>query len=175
MTADLTRDAAMTAAILGFFASSWFGWAQEKPPTAWRAPLTIGSVVSLLVAVAGAVLAWPYWTDGTVFTPAVGYRFGVVVGVEFALCGLGAGVLAALGKAELTSVWIALVVGVHFFLAPLLRYPLLYLTAMLVSFGSLAALVVAQSYSITISAIVGLVVGALLLASALYSLSTTLV
>jgi hypothetical protein len=26
-----TRDAAMSALILGFFASSWFGWAQEKP------------------------------------------------------------------------------------------------------------------------------------------------
>jgi len=29
------RDAAMTALILGFFASSWFGWAQERPPAAW--------------------------------------------------------------------------------------------------------------------------------------------
>jgi hypothetical protein len=26
------HDAAMTTLILGFFASSWFGWAQERPP-----------------------------------------------------------------------------------------------------------------------------------------------
>jgi hypothetical protein len=26
------RDAAMAALILGFFASCWFGWAQERPP-----------------------------------------------------------------------------------------------------------------------------------------------
>lgn len=26
------RDGAMSALVLGFFASCWFGWAQEKPP-----------------------------------------------------------------------------------------------------------------------------------------------
>jgi hypothetical protein len=48
------RDAAMTALILGFFASSWFGWAQERPPAAWRSPLIAGMVLSLAVSAAGA-------------------------------------------------------------------------------------------------------------------------
>jgi hypothetical protein len=52
------RDSAMMALIFGFFASPWFGWAQERPPLAWRPPLIAGSVVSLAVAVFGAVLAW---------------------------------------------------------------------------------------------------------------------
>jgi hypothetical protein len=32
----------MTALILGFFASSWFGWAQENPPEASRPFLIAG-------------------------------------------------------------------------------------------------------------------------------------
>jgi hypothetical protein len=38
------RDSAMTALILGFFASCWFGWAQERPPASWRGPLIAGAV-----------------------------------------------------------------------------------------------------------------------------------
>lgn len=34
-----TRDGATSALILGFFASSRFGWGQEKPPLRWRSPL----------------------------------------------------------------------------------------------------------------------------------------
>jgi hypothetical protein len=66
MSAEFVRDAAATAAILGFFASSWFGWAQERPPVAWRKVLVAGSIVSLLTTVAGGVLAWQHWSDGTV-------------------------------------------------------------------------------------------------------------
>ena len=38
------RDSAMTTAILSFFASAWFGWAQERPPAAWKAPLITVSI-----------------------------------------------------------------------------------------------------------------------------------
>jgi hypothetical protein len=44
MGAEFLRDAAMTAAVLGFFASAWFGWAQDDPPRSWRRPLVAGSV-----------------------------------------------------------------------------------------------------------------------------------
>ena len=170
-----TRDAAMTAAVFGFFASSWFGWAQEQPPAAWRNVLIACSVISLLVAVTGAVLAGQHWSDGTVFAAATSRRFGIIVGIEFAFCGLGAGALALLGKAEFISAWIALVVGVHLFpLAPLLHYPLLYVTAALVSLGALVATGVALVQAVTVSAVTGLVVGAVLLASALFSLLSVL-
>jgi hypothetical protein len=49
------RDSAMTALILEFFASSWFGWAQEHPPEGWRWPLAAGSVASLAVAAIGGI------------------------------------------------------------------------------------------------------------------------
>lgn len=58
MSSEYLRDSAMSALILGFFASTWFGWAQERPPASWRLPLVGGAVVSLLVALAGGGLAW---------------------------------------------------------------------------------------------------------------------
>lgn len=173
MTAEFTRDAAMTAVVFGFFASSWFGWAQEQPPAAWRNPLIAGSVVSLLITVAGAVLAWQSWFDGTAFNPTTGRAFGIVVGIEFAISGLGAGVLAVLRKAPFIPAWVALVVGVHLFpLAPLLQYSLLYVTAALVSLVALLAVPLARSRSVTVSAVTGLTVGIVLLATALFSLVT---
>jgi hypothetical protein len=79
LSAKFLRDAAATAAIFGFFASGWFGWAQEEPPVAWRKALIAGSIVSLLTAVGGGVLAWRQWSDGTVFDADTGRAFGVVV------------------------------------------------------------------------------------------------
>jgi hypothetical protein len=67
MTAAFVRDAAATAAVFGFFAASWFGWAQDNPPKPWRRPLIAGSILSLLTAAAGGLLTWRHWTDGTVF------------------------------------------------------------------------------------------------------------
>jgi len=34
MTSEFVRDAAMTAAIFGFFSAGWDGWAQDDPPQA---------------------------------------------------------------------------------------------------------------------------------------------
>jgi len=76
-----------------------------------------------------------------------------------------------LRKSDLIPAWIALVVGVHFVpLAPLLRYPLLVVVAALVSAGALAAVPIARSRSLAVSAMTGVVVGAVLLAAALFSL-----
>lgn len=176
MSAEFTRDAAATAAIFGFFAASWFGWAQEMPPPTWRNLLIAGAVLALLVAVTGGVLTWQHWTTGTVFNPQTGRTFGLIVGIEFALAGIGAGALAALGKANLIAAWVALVVGVHLFpLAPLLHYPLLYGVAALVSMIALVAVPLAQSQSVAVSAVTGLATGVVLLAAALFSLITVVV
>jgi hypothetical protein len=171
MSAEFIRDAAATVAIFGFFAASWFGWAQEKPPPGWRDILIAGSMLSLLVAVAGAILTWQHWAAGTAFNPQTGRSFGLIVGIEFAVAGLGAGVLAVLKRADLISAWVALVVGVHLFpLAPLLQYPLLYVVAALVSMAALVAVPLARSQSLAVSAITGLATGVVLLAAALFSL-----
>ncbi|MET0864210.1 MAG: hypothetical protein ABWZ98_07730, partial [Nakamurella sp.] len=94
VTAAFVRDAAMTAAIFGFFASGWFGWAQESPPARWSRRLGVGSVLSIAVAIAGGILGWQHWSDGTVFGPETSRDFGIVVGIEFGLAGLGAIILA---------------------------------------------------------------------------------
>lgn len=175
MTAEFIRDAAATAAILGFFASSWFGWALDKPPVSWRKGLIAGSVVSLVTAVAGGLLVWQYWSDGSVFDATTARSFGIIVGIEVALAGLGSWLLTARRRSEMVPPWIALVVGVHFFpLAPLLDYPLFYPLAVLVSVAALVSVPVARARSLTISAVTGLLTGSVLLAAALYSLVSVL-
>lgn len=171
MKAEFRRDAAATAAIFGFFASAWFGWAQENPPVAWQAVLIAGAILALLVAVAGGVLTWRQWSTRTAFNSHTGRTFGMIVGLEFAIAGVGAGVLTALGKADLIPIWVALVVGVHLFpLAPLLKYPLLYGVAALVSIIALVAVPLAGVLAVPVSALTGLATGIVLLAAALFSL-----
>lgn len=114
-TAPFVRDMAVAAAVFGFAAFVWFGWAQEAPPARWRLPLGLGSAVGLLLAVAGGVLAWRNWGPESVLTdPEVRRAFGVVCGVEFAAAGLGALALALTKRPKWTASWIAFVVGVHF-------------------------------------------------------------
>jgi hypothetical protein len=72
-----------------------------------------------------------------------------VVGIEFALAGLGAGVVAAIGKPDLIAAWVAVVVGVHLFpLAVLFKYPLRHSDAALITVVGLAAVPVARSLSL---------------------------
>jgi hypothetical protein len=120
---DYARDRAMSALILGFFASCWFGWAQERPPPSWRAPLIAGACLSLAVAGAGAVLAWRAWSGPSALSaPGAMRQYGIAVGVEFALAAAGAAALSLRGLQAYVAPWICLVVGVHFWpLAPLLQ------------------------------------------------------
>jgi len=114
-TAPFVRDMAVSAAVFGFAAFIWFGWAQEAPPARWRLPLGLGSVVGLLLAVAGGVLAWRVWGPESVLTdPGVRRAFGIVCGVEFAAAGLGALALGLTKRPKWTASWVAFVVGVHF-------------------------------------------------------------
>jgi hypothetical protein len=170
MTAEHVRDAAVTAVIFGFFASSWFGWAQEAPPRSWRTWLGIAAGFSLLTAVVGGLLAWRQWNDGTAFDESTSKTFGIIVGIEFGVAGLGAGVLALLKRMEFVSAWIALVVGLHFFpLAELLEYPALHVVAALVTVAALAAIPIARRTSVAVSAVTGVATGTFLLAGALFS------
>ncbi|HWL91791.1 MAG TPA: hypothetical protein VNP90_10560, partial [Actinomycetota bacterium] len=140
-------------------------------PPSWRGWLTAGSIVSMLTAIAGGVLAWQRWSTGSAIDATTAPTFGIIVGIEFSIAAIGAGILARLRKGDLIPAWIALVVGVHFVpLAPLLRYPLLVVVAALVSAGALAAVPIARSRSLAVSAMTGVVVGAVLLAAALFSL-----
>lgn len=176
MIAEFVRDAAAVGAVLGYFASSWFGWALDGPPRAWRGWLIAGAVMSVLVAVASSLVVWQHWSDGTVFDAATSQQFGIVVGVEVTLCGLGAWLLSRTGRSELVSGWIALIVGLHFFvLAPLLSLPLLHIVAAAMTIAALAAVPVARRTSITVSTVSGTASGAILLTAAAFSLITAAV
>jgi hypothetical protein len=100
MMTEFVRDAAATAAILGFFGSTWFGWAQEHPPRSWRPWLLTGFALALATMLAGGLLAWRHWNDGTAFDEGTSKTFGVIVGIEFVLAGVGAAGLAARGKRD---------------------------------------------------------------------------
>ena len=147
-TAEFLRDAAATAAIFGFFASAWFGWAQDEPPPAWRKALVAGSILSLLTAVGGGVLTWRNWSGPTAFDADTSRTFGLVVGVEVALAAIGAAVLARRRRSDLIPAWVALVVGVHLIpVALLVRSPLIAVTGVLVTLVALAAVPLARSRS----------------------------
>lgn len=171
MMTGSVRDVAATAAIFGFFASVWFGWAQECPPATWRPWLRTGSVLCLLVMVAGGVLTWMNRGAATAFDEDTSKAFGLVVGLEVVLAGVGVAVLRAGVRRELVPVWVALVVGLHLLpVAALIAFPLIYLIGALVTVAALAAVPVARSRSLPVSAVNGLGAGGVLLTGALVCL-----
>lgn len=170
MFAEHVRDPAATAVIFGFFASSWFGWAQEAPPGRWRGPLAAGAVTSLLTAIAGGLLTWRLWHNDTAFDEATSRAFGVVVAIEFGAATLGSVLLMFRGRRDLISMWVAFVVGVHLFpVAALIDYPMIHMAAALITVVSVAAIPVARARKLSVSAVVGAPTGLILLAAALFS------
>lgn len=109
------RGRRATSVILGGFSLLWFGWAQSSPPHWLVAPLGVGSGLSVLVAVAGAIATartpgpFPAMAD-----PQVARRYWVNVGIESALAAAGAVALAVAGQTDWIGVWICAVVGAHF-------------------------------------------------------------
>ncbi|WBB65676.1 hypothetical protein [Micromonospora sp. WMMD812] len=175
MIPEHIRDAAATAVVFGFFASSWYGWAQEAPPRTWRKPLVAGSIAALVAVLAGGLLTWRHWSDGTAFTAETSRNFGIVVGIEFGLAALGAGILAALRRRAVIPAWIALIVGVHLFpVAALIGYPLIHVVGALITLIALAAVPLARKLSLPVSAVTGLGTGTVLLAAAVTSMAIAL-
>lgn len=159
------RDAAMTALILGFFAASWFGWAQERPPAAWRAPLITGMVLSLAVSATGAVFAWRHWAaDSALSEPGAMRQYGIILGVEFGVAAAGAAALALLRHSQYVAPWICLVVGAHFFpMAPVLNSPPLFVLGAALIAVAAAAVLVGRGWRLALSAATGAGAGTALL------------
>ncbi|MGF1662512.1 MAG: hypothetical protein ACFCVG_08570 [Kineosporiaceae bacterium] len=169
---DYARDMAATATVFGFFAVSWFGWAREDPPHSWQRPLVVLMVAASALCLAGGVLTWRLWSTGTALDAVSAPRFGIVVGIEFALAGAGAGVLAALRRAEFISAWIAFVVGVHFLpLAAILDFPALVVPGVAIPVWVVAAVLLARARGVAVSALAGSGTGAVLLVTGLLSLA----
>ena len=84
------RDSGLTALILGCFAAAWFSWTPDVSG-ALAGALLIGSATAVIVAVFGGVRAIRAWPSGGVLNdPMAARRYGLVVGVEFAVGGVGA-------------------------------------------------------------------------------------
>lgn len=176
MLTEYTRDAAMVAVIFGFFGMVWFGWAQEDPPKRWRAWLAGGSILSVLTAIAGGLLAWQHWGDGSAFDRETSPIFGIIVGIEFGVAAIGALLLTLVFKRrEFVAPWVAFVVGVHLFpVAALIGYPLVHVAAALVTVVSILAIPVARKSALAPSAVTGLGTGVSLLVVGLISLAVAL-
>jgi hypothetical protein len=170
--ARTVRDLGVTALVLGFFGSAWFGWGSGDAPAGWEPLMTAGSVLALASAAAGAALAFAARRTGSVVRdPATGRRYGIIVGIEFGTAFAGAAVLGALGQAAYVAPWIAFVVGVHFVpLAPVLHDGSLVPLGVAVAAVAVAAAVVGLATAVAPSFVTGVGVGALLLAAAVRSL-----
>lgn len=175
-TTDFLRDAVAAGAILAFFATGWYGWALEAPPRSWRSWIIAGLAASWVTVVVGVVVTWINWNTGTVFDPTIGRLFGLVVGIELAVAGVGAWILKRRDQNDLMPPWIALVVGVHFIpLGYILGIPVLYLLGAVVSVLAVVSVVVARARSLATSSATGVMTGSCLLGGAIMSLATAAV
>jgi hypothetical protein len=155
------RDAGITALVEGFFAMAWFGWGQEGPPGRLVPVLVTGSIVAFAVALAGAVVGFRSPKETAVLRDRAAFRrYGIIVGIEFGLAGVGAGILGATGAAAYIPVWICAVVGVHFFaLAPVLRDRNLVPLGVVLCVVAVAALIVGLATDVLPSAVTGIGAG----------------
>lgn len=148
MDHHLTRDLLMTAAIFGFFAFVWFGWAQEDPPPAARVPLGIGAGVGALLAIGFGILSGLNWGAPTALdTTGAAFRTYLIIVVVEVVLAVAGGIALALSKwKRFVPVWVLLVVAVHFyFLAPVFDMPALNVLATLL----VAAVVVTMALART--------------------------
>lgn len=165
MDAQQTRDLLLTAAIFGFFAFVWFGWAQENPPPAARIPLGVGSGIGGVLAIVFGILTAMNWDEPTALAPeSSAFRnYLIIIAVEFVIAAAGGIALAFSRWRRFVSIWILLVVGVHFFaLAPVLDMPALNILACLLVAVVGVAMAVARS-TLQPSFISGTLAGAVLL------------
>jgi hypothetical protein len=164
------RDAGLTALYLGVFAAIWFSVPNAGQPL--RGLLIAGAVASLLALVFGAIIGFGSARENVLaLNPAAGRRYAIIVAAAFAAAGLGSYVLVATGQSEFITVWIAGVVGLHFFpLAPVLRDRPLYVLGVLMCGVALAGLITGLASGVAASTVVGTGAGVLLLGYAVLSL-----
>ena len=166
------RSRGVTVAVDGFFAFVWFGWGQAAAPSWLVVPLAVGSALAVPLAAAGVVMAARAGGRLLAMTdPVVRRRYGVIVGAEFGLLGVGAAVLGAAGRYPWVAAWICFGVGVHFFpLAWALRNPSLRPLGVLLVAVAAAALAAGLATTVAPSTITGPGAGLCLLAFGLATL-----
>ena len=172
-TGTLHPGGQLSALILGFFAAAWFGWAHGGTPDSWAISLDIASLVCALVAVFAATRVWRGRRNGGAvrIDPGVNRRYGIVVGISYAVLGLGAVVLGVTGHPEFVASWVAFVIGVHFWaLVSVLNDRSLIPLGIVVVAVAVGAVVLDLTTSASAIGITGVGTGVALLVAALYGL-----
>jgi hypothetical protein len=166
------RDVGNMALFLGFFGAAWFGWGQAASPNGLRPWLVAGSVLAALTAAAGVAVSVRKRSQPTRMSdPAVGRRYGIIVGVEFGVAGVGAVVLGLAGAPLYTPALVCAVVGVHFVpLAPVLADRLLIPLGVATVGVAILAVVLRLTSGVAPSTVTGIGAGGLLTGYALGSL-----
>jgi hypothetical protein len=169
-------DHAITAVILGLFATAWFGWAHAGVSSAVGVWLDVATGVAGIVAVAAVVTAFRVPRQRAVATTRAGRRrYGIIVGIEFTLIGLGGAALNLTGGQRWVPVWILAVVAVHFFpLAPVLANRALYPLGALLCAVAAAALVTGLVSTVDPAGVAGIGGGVGLAGWAAYDLGLAL-
>lgn len=163
------RARGVAATIFGVFAVLWLRWGTVAAPELLQQLLRSGQVLAVVLALFGVVLTVRSPARSTPMTDsAVVRRYGIVVGVEFALLGVGNVILTQTGVEQWIPVWICAGVGVHFLpLARVFREWSLAVLAALISTVAVVAGVMSLVSSVASSTVVGAGAGlCLLLASA---------
>jgi hypothetical protein len=157
-------DAGASVGAAGLLGFVWFGWGQANAAAGLRLGLAVAGVTAALVAVAGGIQAVRGPAPrGVLHDRQASRRYGIAVGVELALAGAGAAVLAAAGQGDFIPVWVCAVVGVHFLpLAALLQDRLLVPLGVSVATVALVALVASLATGIAPGTVTGVGAGTLL-------------
>lgn len=153
----------------------WFGWGQENPPTSWRIRLGFGSVVSLLVFLAGYLPGHTTLAGcNRAHVRGCVQEFRHHCGHRSCLCRGGAAILAWRHKQEYTAAWIAFVVGAHFLpLVWIFQDNGPFLLVVLVCAAAIVAALRAKKMGIAVSALTGAGVGVVILGFAVRGLVLT--
>jgi hypothetical protein len=134
-------------------------------------------VLAAAVAAAGISITARHRSQPTrVSNRTASRRYGIIVGAEFGIAGLGAVVLWLAGDAAYTPAFVCAVVGIHFFpLAPLLADRMLIPLGAATCAVAVLAIVLKLTSGVAPSTVAGIGAGGLLTGYALAALIAVLV
>ncbi|MFT8470130.1 MAG: hypothetical protein ABF661_04235 [Oenococcus sp.] len=162
---NFIRDHTMYAAIFGFFAFVWFGWAQENPRPEWRWWLAILSIVALGIAIWGGILSVYHWHDASALSEGKNFVWYLIFFyAELLFAVIGVILLVYLKQMSWTVVWVSAVVAIHFIaLAFVFQDSGLFILAAAMLLITLLAHPIATYFQVANSAITGIGNGSLLI------------
>lgn len=167
------RDLTVTAVVLAVAGVLWFGWGQARPPAGWGLPMSIGTLAAIAIAIVAGITLIRFRHGATAReSQRVRQVYGITVGVETAVIGLGAAVLALTGRSAYIAPWILLIVGVHFVpLGRLFGSVDLVWSGLVLSAVAVAGAVTGAVSAVAPSAVTGAFGGLVLVAAAATSLA----